>query len=200
MPSSPEVDLVFADLQDAYHDLEAAAHSPKQVCRAFSGFVELTQRLMSVMRKEFKARRGQEWKAFEFPDWNETTHLFKDLRNEEQHERLIYISIYETRHYKISNDDKRLFAFSGTRELSDQLMDNPPDGITYYPADPSTGQMSAVERQAVRVEYKFLLQARDETLRHRLQAIGSANVHELSKHCLATLNKYHQSYVAKLDA
>ncbi len=200
MPSSPEVDLVFADLQDAYHDLEAAAHSPKQVRRAFSRFVELTQRLTSVMRKEFKGRRGQEWKASEFPDWNEITHLFKELRNEEQHKRPIYISVYETRYYKIFDDDKPHVALSGTWELNDQLMDNPPDGMTFYPADPITGQMSAAERPAVRVEYKFLLQARDEVLRNRLKAIGSANVHELSKHCLGTLNKYHQFYTGKLGA
>lgn len=198
MPTTSEVALVFADLVDAHTDLHEVALSPKQVRRTFSRFVELTQRLTSVMRKEFKSSVSQEWKASEFAGWNETTRLFKHLRNEEQHARQIYISVLETRFYNVFENDDRLLVFSGTWGLTDQLMESPPDGMTFFPVDPVTGQLSACERPAVRVEYQYLIQARDEDLGRRLDAIGTSNVHELSNQCLAVLATYHEFYASKI--
>jgi hypothetical protein len=152
------------------------------------------------MRKEYKSVKSLDWVASDFPGWDETTRLFKDLRNEEQHERQIHISVYETRFYKVFDDDDNLLAFSGTWALSDQLAEGPPDGMTFYPVDPVTREVSPVERFPVRVEYRFLIQPRDDKLRERLEKVGTSNVHDLSQRCLVTLTSYYEFYAGKICA
>ena len=190
MPSLSDVDLIFADLQDALTELEAARSSPKQVRRTFSRFVELTQRLTSAMRREAKSKTGTDWQASQFSGWNKITALFKDLRNEEQHERQIYISVHETRYYEIFGTEGGRVAFSGTWQLTDQLSERPPDGLRLFDSDPETGEMTKTELLHCDISYSYLIQPREDKLAARLRTIGSADLHELSRRCMITLHDH----------
>jgi hypothetical protein len=188
---------VFADLRDAFHALEAARGSPKEVRRAFSRFVDLTQRLTSAMRTDFSHVKGRRWEAKSFAGWNKITEFFKWLRNEDQHELPIRISVHERRFYELPGFPDKLFPFEGTWTLADQMTDDHPDGITFYPVDPATGkQLDPVA--PVRVEYQYLIQPHSEAARSRLHEIGTTDVHQLSGACFAVLADYHEYFSASL--
>ncbi len=196
---SDDTALVFADLADAFSALEAARGSPKQVRREFSRFVGLTQRLTAAMRKDFSAHHGGAWVASDFPGWNGVTELFKVLRNEEEHQHPIFLSVHERRFYLLPGQPNQLFPFEGTWVLSDQLTDSPIGGaINFYPNDPASGQ--ATEPVApVRIEYQYLVQPRTEAISKRLQAIGTTDMHVLSKTCLATLSDYYEYFRLQIE-
>ncbi len=200
MPELSDVDLVFADLQDALAELDNAITSPKQVRRCFSRYVELTQRLTSAMRRECKGKTGVDWQAANFKGWTEVTRLFKDLRNEEQHERQIYISVHETRYFELFGPGGGRIATSGTWQLTDQLLEKPPDALKMFDSDPDTGQMTNDEIPHCGVSYRYLLQPREAKLNARLQVIGTADLHALSASCMATLREYHSFYRSSVDA
>jgi hypothetical protein len=195
--SSPlAADLVFADLRDALADLEASRGSPKQVRRAFSRFVDLSQRLTSAMRTDFSRLRGRKWEARSFSGWHDVTEFFKWLRNEDQHELPIYISVHEKRFYEIPGHPGELFPFEGTWVLSDQMLEGLDLGtINFYPMDPSTGE-SHGPVEPVRIEYRFLLQPHSDTARKRLQQLGTTDVHELSARCFEVLTSYHEHFLS----
>lgn len=189
--------IVFADLRDALQALEAARGSPKQVRRAFSRFVDLTQRLTAAMRTDFSRAKAGRWNAASFAGWNQVSEFFKWLRNQDQHQLPIRISVHERRFYAVPGDPTRLFPFEGTWTLADQLTDDHPDGITFYPVDPSTGaQLDPVP--PVKVEYQYLVQPHSEAALKRLRAIGTTDVHQLSAACFAVLSEYHDYFFAKL--
>lgn len=197
---SDDTALVFADLTDAFGELEAARGSPKQVRREFSRFVGLTQRLTAAMRKDFSANRGGAWVASRFSGWNGVTELFKVLRNEEEHQHPIFLSVHERRFYALPGQPNQIFPFEGTWVLSDQLTESPIGGvINFYPNDPVSGQ--ATEPVApVRVEYLYLVQPRTAAIRKRLHAIGATDVHVLSKACLTTLSEYYEYFRLQMSA
>ena len=197
MTSPTNASLVFADLRDALQALEAARGSPKDVRRAFSQFVDLTQRLTSAMRTDFSRLKSARWDAAAFPGWNKVTDFFKWLRNQDQHELPIRISVHERHFYAVPGHPGRLFPFDGTWTLADQLADAPPQGITFHPIDPTTGRhLDPVP--PVRVEYQYLVQLHSEAVRKRLHAIGTTDVHQLSAACFAALSEYHDYFLAKL--
>jgi hypothetical protein len=200
MTSLSDVDLVLADLEDALAALDAAVSSPKLVRQCFSRFVELTQRLTSARRKEASARTGRSWEAKYFDGWNEITSLFKELRNEEQHSRQIYISVHETRYYELFGPGGGRIAYSGTWQLTDQLAANPPDGMKLFDSDPITGARTNIEIPHCAVGYRYLIQARDDKLAARLKAIGKTELHELSGSCMQILRRYHAFYRTHVDA
>lgn len=200
MPEVSDVDLVFSDLQDALIELNDAITSPKRVRRCFSRFVDLTQRLTSAMRRESKARAGLEWQASRFSGWNEVTGLFKDLRNEDQHERQIYISVHETRYFELFGPSGGRIATSGTWQLTDQLLEKPPDALKMFDSDPKTGEMTNTEIPHCDVAYRYLVQPREAKLATRLQAIGTDDLHEMSGACMSTLSEYHAFFRACIDA
>lgn len=196
MQEVSDVELVFTDLQDALSELDDAITSPKRVRRCFSRFVDLTQRLTSAMRIESKSRAGVEWQAARFGGWNEVTALFKDLRNEEQHERQIYISVQETRYFELFGPGGGRVAASGTWQLTDQLLEKPPDALKMFDSDPETGERTNTEIPHCAVAYRYLIQPREAKLRARLQAIGTADLHQLSGACMSTLREYHAFFRA----
>lgn len=200
MPNSTPLnatDLVMADLEEAIQALEAARGSPKEVRRAFSRFVDLTQRLTSVMRAEFHRITGRKWNATTFAGWNSVTEFFKWLRNHDQHDSPIRISVHERHFYEVPGFPGGVFPFEGTWVLSDQLDDGLPDGITFTPIDQATG--AALPPIApVRVEYQYLIQWPSEESRLLLQAIGTTDVHQLSAACIAVLREYHGHYISAL--
>jgi hypothetical protein len=189
--------IVFADLADALADLEAARGSPKEVRRAFSRFVDVSQRLTSAMRKDFSRERGSQWDAASFPGWDKVTEFFKWLRNQDQHEPPIRISVHERRFYAIPGQPGRLFPFEGTWNLADQLADTHPSDITFYPIDRATGEQMPPE-DPVRIEYQYLIQPHSNAARSRLRDIGTTDVHQLSSRCFAVLNDYHEFFLRQL--
>ncbi|MGH7655743.1 MAG: hypothetical protein ACREN6_13880 [Gemmatimonadaceae bacterium] len=189
--------IVFADLRDALRELEATRGSPKDVRRAFSRFVDLTQRLTASMRTDFSRAGKGKWQASAFPGWNAVTEFFKWMRNQDQHELPIHISVHERRFQEVPGQVGRLFSFEGTWILADQLSDAPPQGITFYPADPVTGkQLSSAP--PVKVEYQFLVQPRSEPARTRLHGIGTTDVHQLSAACFSVLSQYYDFFLAMI--
>lgn len=198
--TTPAVDLVFTDLRDAFADLRSAAHSPKLVRRAFSRFVDLTQRLTNVMRKDYKALTGERWSATDFPGWTETTTVFKQLRNDEQHELPLHVSVEETRYYQVAPGIDQFFVMSGVWALTDQLANNPPEGMALHLGDPQTGAMLPDPLQVSRITYRFLLQPRDDIQKTLIQQLTSTDVIEMSNECMVTLAQYHALYGAKVAA
>jgi hypothetical protein len=192
--TTSDVDLVLADLEDALIALNDASSSPKLVRQCFSRFVELTQRLTSVMRREFSSIAGGSWKASSFGGWNQTTALFKELRNEEQHAKQIFISVHETRYFELFGPGGGTIAQAGTWQLSDQLAASPPDGVKYYESDPKTGKITNIEIPHCGVNYRYLIQPRDPSLAKMLKTVGSSDIHELSNGCMKTLREYHLHY------
>lgn len=194
IPSS--TDVVFADLRDALAELRDSRSSPREVRRAFVRFVDLTQRLTSAMRTDYSRTGRGAWAASEFAGWSPVTDYFKWLRNQDQHDTPIRVSVHERRFYAVPGFDGELFPVEGTWVLGDQLADRPPDGITFYPTDPLTGK--ALDPVApVRIEYQYLVQPHSEDSRLRLQAIGTTDLHWLSTECFAVLEKYHAFYVSR---
>ena len=68
MAESSIVALVFRDLVDAYDELSSGSKSPKAVRQSFANFVNLSQKLTSHMRKEYRAKRGEPWVAADFDE------------------------------------------------------------------------------------------------------------------------------------
>lgn len=180
----------MADLEAAFSELEIARGSPKSVRRAFSRFVDLTQRLTSAMRKVFSSERNAAWDANSFPGWTPVTEFLKWLRNHDQHQLPLRISVHERHFYELPHMPGELIPFEGTWVLDNQLDDVLPNGITFRPADPVSGEPMEPISPA-RVEYQYLLQWPDEEARLMLQAIGTTDVHLLSESALNTLRAYH---------
>ena len=188
----------MADLKGALDALDAARGSPKEVRRAFSRFADLTQRLTAAMRTDFSRAKGQTWDAASFPGWNKVTEFFKWLRNHDQHESPLRISVHERRFYERPDRPGELFSFEGTWTLADQLTDKPPDGITFTPLDQATGKPMP-PAAPVRIEYQYLLQWPNEAARKRLQSIGTTDVHLLSAACFAALSEYYTYFTDRIN-
>jgi hypothetical protein len=176
--------------------LDKARTSPREVRRAFSRFVDVSQRLTSAMRKDFSKMGLGKWEAESFSGWNDVTEFFKWLRNQEQHDLPIYISVHEKRFYEIPAQPGRLFPFEGTWVLSDQLLDELHRGrINFYPNDPATGQ-SLGPVEPVRIEFRFLIQPRSVKARVRLARLGTTDLHDLASRCLEVLTRYQECFLS----
>lgn len=207
MPHATEAALVFTDLSDAHAALERARLSPKDVRRVFSRFVELSQKLTSAMRRDTSRLGLGVWAASSFDSWTPITELLKYLRNEDQHGDQIYLSVHERRHFPIpanlplgfNVEPGRSFVFEGTWQLDDQLLDQPPDGITTFEVDPLTGQLTGREMEMLKIERLFILQARSEKARQMIAAAGTTDVHEIADSALNTLRNYFEFFCKKTD-
>jgi hypothetical protein len=158
MTESSRVAVAFRDLADAYDELSSGSTSPKAVRRSFASFVDQSQKLTSYMRKEYREKKGKEWVPKDFDGWNDVTELFKEIRNDDQHDRPVFIFVNETQYFRIFEDTPEL-AMSGTWSFSldDQLAVTPRDDLTLEPADPETGLPSGERIAPVRREYEFHL-------------------------------------------
>jgi hypothetical protein len=152
------------------------------------------------MRREAKSKAGADWQASQFCGWTEVTALFKKLRNEEQHEQQIYVSVHETRYYEPFGPGGGRVALSGTWQLTDQLSERPPDSLRMFDSDPETGEMTSNELPQCGISYSYLIQPREDKLAARLRTIGSSDLHELSRRCMVTLHEYHSFFRACIDA
>ena len=198
MPT-PDAVIVFADLADALRDLDEARGSPSRVRRAFSRFVDLTQRLTAAIRKDYSRLGRGEWRAKDFGGWNQVTEFFKWLRNQDQHETPIRISVHERRFYEVPALPGRQIPIEGTWSLEDQLQDNHEFGVMkMYPADPTTGKPSADPVEATRIEYQYLVQPHSESALRRLREIGTTDMHQLSAACFVVLQDYFRFFLSQV--
>ena len=195
------VDIVYQDLNDALAEVRNTNVSPIGVRRAFNRFVELSQKLTSVMRVEFYEITKNNWDASSFDGWNNISSFFKELRNVDQHESPITIQVHERQYYPVGIEGDTKIVIQGTWELADQLSNNPPQGMQLVPADPNTGGPSETELYLMeRREYEFYLYPRTEKLEKMLMAIGTRNIHLLSEQYFDILQAYYVHYSHKIRA
>lgn len=192
-----DTDLVFADLNDAKQSLDEARGSPREVRRAFSRFVDLTQRLTSAMRTDYSRLKDGKWEAKEFSGWTVDTDFLKWLRNKDQHAGQIYISVHQRNFYRLAVLGDRLLAFEGTWVLIDQLTSEIPSGISFYLPDPATGAISDEVVLPVRTEFQYLFQPRTLEAREWLQKVGNSDIHQLAERAIAVLRTYHGFFHAR---
>jgi len=193
-----EVSLVFADLNDAFAKLMACRRSPREVRREFLRFVNLSQKLTAAMRKDFSRLNLGSWKGARFQGWTPVTELLKHLRNEDQHGQQIYISVHERRHFPVpvnlpsgfTRPTANTFVFEGTWELTNQLLDDPPDGIETFEVNPITGQPTGRPMLLLKLERFYTLQARTDETRQLIAAAGLIDLHEISVSAFSTFNSY----------
>ena len=203
-----ESPLVFADLADAHATLFASRRSPREVRRAFVRFVDLTQKLTSAMRKDFSKLGRGKWEAASFSGWTPVTELLKHLRNEDQHGNQIYISVHERRYFPVPENlpvgfarpPSNNFVFEGTWELTDQLLEDPPEGIETFEINPMTGQPTGRPMPLLKLERFYILQARSEKNRELIAVAGLIDVHDISAAAFATLGEYHAHFRREADA
>lgn len=207
MTALPDSAIIFADIEDAFAKLNVARDSPRDIRRAFSQFVDLSQKLTSAMRRDFSRLGKGKWHAASFDGWTTTTDLVKWLRNEDQHRDLIFVSVHERRHFPIPTtlppgfhvEPGRTFVFEGTWVLDDQLLTTPPDGITSYEIDALTGKPTGRPMELLKIERIYLLQARSEEARAKIAAAGSADMHEIAASAFETLRKYYLFFRAQAE-
>lgn len=186
--------IIYRDLEDALSELETERQSPKQVRRLFYRFVDLTQRLTSAMRKDFSRIKSTHWNSSAFSGWNNVTTFFKWLRNEDQHNLPIFVSVHERRFYEVASIPGKPFIFEGTWTLSDQMTEAPPNGMTFYPIDPKTGNFADIATEPLRIEYQFLLQPRTDEAKSQIASVGTSDIHKLSRACFNILAQYYKYF------
>ena len=200
--------LVFADLSDAHAALVASRESPREVRRAFVRFVDLSQKLTSAMRKDFSKLSLGSWEASRFQGWTPATALLKHLRNEDQHGRQIHISVHERRYFPVPENlppgftrpASHTFVFEGTWELTDQLLEDPPEGIETFEVNPMTGQPTGRPMPLLKLERFYILQARTDETRKLAAAAGLIDVHEISASAFVVLSDYFDFFRREADA
>lgn len=200
MTESSIVAVAYRDLADAYAELSSESTSPKAVRRSFANFVDLSQKLTSHMRKEYSEKKGKPWIASDFGGWNDVTELFKQLRNDDQHERPVFILVDETQYFRVSAEDATEIALSGTWSFSleDQLADTPRDDLRLELADPKTRRPSGGFVPPTRKEYEFQLYPSSKKAEALLTKISDPNVRTLSENCFAVLTNYYRYYECQL--
>jgi hypothetical protein len=196
MNEASTVAVAFRDLKDALEELSSGSVSPVAVRRNFATFVDFSQKLTSYMRKEYSEKTGQTWDPSGFDGWNDVTKLFKQLRNEGQHERPIFILVNETHYLRISADTPDELAVSGTWQLSleDQHLDTPRNDISFELGDLQTGLPSGRLVTPTRVEYAFELFPSSKEVEALLTKLDDRNVRSLSEKCFEVLSNYYRYY------
>jgi len=200
MTESSIVAVVYQDLAEAYAELSSESASRKAVRQSFTNFVDLSQKLTSHMRKEYSEKKEKPWVASDFGGWNDVTELFKQLRNDDQHDRPVSILVDEAQYFRVSAEGATEIALSGTWSFSlgDQLADTPRDDLRLELADPKTGRPSGRFVSPTRKEYEFHLSPSSKKAELLLTKIGNPNVRTLSENCFAVLTDYYRYYKRQL--
>lgn len=195
-----DVDIVMHDLRDSLKELKTFKESPKETRKSFSNFINLTQKLTSVMRKNFK---NGEWHASEFDGWNNITELFKKLRNYEEHQQILKTEIRETTSHTMTDPgwEGVTLCMSGTLKNVDPLSDKAPSAnVVMYEADPITGRMTNIPVGGKRsVSYVYNLSIPDTNKKGRsinklLEEIRNNDPVFLASKCIETLEMYYNFY------
>jgi hypothetical protein len=189
------VDVVYQDLTDTFNELSAGTNSPKQIPRSFSQFVDLSQKLTASMRKDYWERTGGKWIASNFDGWTDVTELFKQLRNDDQHEQPVCILVHERQYFRVAENGP-FMVFEGTWSLSsdDQLADRPRDDLHLLFPDPETGGPSDKRVLPERKAYEFHVNAASNKANKLLARIEDPNIWSLSDKCYKVLTDYYRYY------
>lgn len=185
--------LTFSDLLDSLDELESARGSPKKVRRAFTRYVDLSQRLTASMRTDYKRATSHNWDASAFQGWTEDTRFLKWLRNEDQHARPIHIQVLERQHIKV-NDSTDSLVLEATWDLQDQMSDDVPRGIQLLVSESGPLGRKDFALPIERVEYQYLLKPRSGGAKARMDKLSSADLHELALRSMNVLREYHEFY------
>lgn len=197
-----DVDIVMQDLRDSLELLKKSKSSPKDTRKAFGEFVNLSQRLTSVMRKNSKNK----WNASEFQGWNEITELFKKLRNYEEHIEILKSEIQETTSHTMTDAgwEGVTLCMRGTIKNVDPLSEKAPTAnVVLYEADPVTGRMTNKRIGGEKsVSYNFHLTFPESnktgrSINNLLKKINNTELGFLSSKCYVALNEYYEFYKAK---
>jgi hypothetical protein len=193
--------VVFRDLCDVHRDLSQSVHSPREVRRLFSRYVELSQRLTSAMRKDFGGM-GKKRVASGFQGWSEKTDLLKHLRNEEQHNNQIFLHVNERLSFRLPDDIEvhglpREFVVHNTWLLTDQQMEEPPTGLEVALIDPGSapgGPKSLLP--PVSLVRRYVIVPRDDATKRLLEVVGTSDVHEIAQATMSILTAYFEYFVS----
>lgn len=185
--------LTFSDLLDSLEDLENARGSPKKVRRAFTRFVDLSQRLTASMRTDYSRVASRQWEASSFSGWTSDTSFLKWLRNEDQHARPIYVQVLERQHFKL-DDSTNSLVLEVTWDLQDQMSDDVPRGLQLLASESGACGRKDFALPVERVEYQYLLKPRSDSAKARMDALSSADLHEIALRSMKVLREYHEFY------
>jgi hypothetical protein len=195
-----DVDLVYFDVRDALRALDEARASPKEVRRALSRFMELSQRLTSAMRKDFSKLTGEKWNASAFAEWSPATELIKYFRNEDQHGEQVFITVLDRHFYKIPDNVEirgfpdREFTAESRWHMTDQMRDHPPEGIELRLSGSASAKDSGEVLLPERTESVYVFYPRSAAQERRIARAGLSDVHEFARESFATLTKYYLHY------
>lgn len=193
MSTEDDTALTFSDLLDSLDELEKARGSPKRVRRAFTRFVDLSQRLTASMRTDYSRVASRPWEASAFPGWTEDTSFLKWLRNEDQHARPIYVQVLERQHFKVFDSTNSL-VLEVTWDLQDQMSDDVPRGLQLLASERGSQGSKDFALPIERVEYQYLLKSRSDVAKARMDTLISADLHELALRSMNVLREYHEFY------
>jgi len=197
-----DVDMVFRDLTDSFNELLANKDSPRIVRKKFTEFVIYSIKLTSIMRKEYKKNTGKNWNAKEFPDWDDISDLFYELRNTDQHEIPIRVRIRDTfsfntdRIFLTSGEIGKEIVFEGDWDLENPSSDKIPKPITIYlgePDDPSTEIIEATRRNIT-----YCLVPSPKKIEDMLEIIGNNDIFFLVGEYYQKLTNYFEFYTNML--
>lgn len=200
MADTSDADLVFLDLCDALRQMEGAHASPKEVRRAFSRYVELSQRLTSAMRKDFSRCNGQAWVASSFVEWTPATELLKYLRNQDQHGEQVFITVHDRHYYTVPEDVEiagftdRQFIVDNLWQMTDQMLDRPPEGLEVRLNDPGGSLHSGEVLLPERTESRYVLYPRTPKEERRIKEVGISDVYVIARETFTTLSRYYEFY------
>lgn len=201
---SSDVDMVFNDLTDSYNNLLASKDSPVRVRKKFTEFVIYSIKLTSIMRKEYKKNTGKNWNAKEFPDWDNISELFYELRNADQHQIPIRVRIRDTfsfntdKIFLTSGEIGKEIVFEGDWDLKDPSSDKIPKPMTLFlgePDDPSTEIIKATRRK-----FTYCLVPSTEKIAGILKKIGSDDIFVLVERYYQQLTDYYKFYEESLTS
>ena len=200
-----DTDVVYRDLQDSLTDLELARGSPKDVRRAFSRYVELSQRLTSAMRKDFSRVLNKKWEASTFTGWSPQTELLKYLRNQDQHGPQVFITVRETQYYSLTKDvimtgfnDGDELIVQGTWQITDHMLTKPPEGLALYLSDSPAKKDPKDLLAPKKVEYQYVLLPRDEKDKQRFDKGNALDIHILGSDSFKVLTKYYKFFNTRI--
>jgi hypothetical protein len=195
-----DVDILMQDLRDSLNKLRTSNGSPKDIRKSFSDFINLSQKITSVMRKNFK---NGKWDASEFKGWTNITDLFKKLRNFEEHEEIIKSEIIETTNHTMTEPgcEGVTLCIAGTLKNVNPLSDKAPTAnVVMYEADPVTGRMTNIPvggKRSVSHVYNLTIpntSKNGRSINKLLDEIRNKNPVSLSSNCLEILENYYLFY------
>lgn len=195
-------DVVFGDLTHAYQELEAERTSPVAVRRLFTRFVTLSQQLTDVMRVEFKRLTGGEWEARYFNGWNQTSRLFKTLRNLDLHAAPLKIDVKRMWCFPVSQFNSeahpRQHLYLAEAQGSEQA--GPFDSAIsdefnmWFTPDYGPRKGETIKLQHAACELTFILVPPNQAVAAAVRHARSDDLHLLARRYFATLTFYKRFY------